>query len=451
VCSSDLARLTGGALRVDTLDVRYTGIDADLAFDDNRILVNALNVRSGGRFTATGSVDFVAGAPADVNLAVQMTDFRAANDFDGTQVTASADLALNGPATGPVLTGWVEIFDSSIRVPEMEGGDTDLQLALADLGQFAPGLEDLQPSAPPLFANVLVDGAEIRLRESVWLETPEMRVQISGDLIVYRSGADLRVFGAADVVRGTYTLAVSGILREFDVTGGRVQFYGTGDLNPTLDVTAAYRIRGAGTGTTGDFNISVNVAGTLLAPTVTLGSDAPIALSEADLISYLIFGQPTFAIERQFAQQFVVQEVVGVLANPLQRGLESFGICDWLRLRPGGAEELLAGSAIECGRELSSQIVVTAQTGFDFRGGDRREWGVGLEWQISRILSAQTSYGESYPSILTRFFDSALRRQLSIGLRGQWEYGRSRGAGSIELLPTEQNGSALPSPIAGGR
>ncbi|MDR0787164.1 MAG: translocation/assembly module TamB [Gemmatimonadota bacterium] len=446
------ARLVDGAVRVDAIGVRYSGIDADITLDQNRILINSLNVRSGGRLAARGSIDFVAGAPADVELTVQMTDFRVINDYEGSQIRASSDLTLRGPASAPVLAGWVELFDSTIRVPEMGGGDADLQLGFLDVGQITPGLEDLQPPGSPLFANILIDGVELRIRESVWLESPELRAQITGDLVLYRSGEDLRIFGALDVVRGTYTLAVSGIYREFDITGGRVQFFGTGDLNPTLDVTAAYRVRGVTSGQeAGDFNVSVNLGGTLLAPTVTLGSDAPIALSEADLISYLIFGRPTFAIEGQFAQDFVVQELVGgVLTNRLQRAFPSMGICDWLRLRPGGAGNILMGSAVECGWELSSRLFATAQTGFDFFGGDQSEWGIALEWRINRRLSAETAYGDSYPSMLTRFYDSTLRRQLSIGLRGQWEYGRSPGAEPIEILP--EPGVVPPSvSIAGGR
>lgn len=432
------ARLAGGALNIDSFNVRYSGINAAVTLTQNRILIDSLSVRSGGTLRAGGTIDFVAGAPATMALAVGMNNFEIIDEPDGTEVHASAELALNGPASAPVLTGWVELFNTTIRVPDMASSEPGLQLAYADVGQLAPGQVDVEPPNAPLFSNILVDGAELRIRESVWLESSEMRVQIAGDLVLYRSGEDLRVFGALDVVRGTYTLAVSGFVREFDVTGGRVQFFGTGDINPSLDVTAAYRVRGTTAGRTGDLNVSVNVGGTLLSPTVTLGSDAPIALSESDLVSYLLFGQPTFAIEGRFAEQFVVQEFFGsVLANELQRPLQSAGLCDWVRVRPGGTENILTGAAVECGWEISPELFVTAQTGLDFLGGDQNEWQVALEWQVNQRWSLETSYGDSHPSVLTRFFDTALRRQLSTMLRGQWEYGRPARDAEIDLVPEE--------------
>ncbi len=438
------ARLSGGAISIDSLNVRYSGINAEVTLAQNRILIDSLSIRSGGTLRAGGSIDFLAGAPASIALTVRMNGFRLVDDPDGSEVNASAELALDGPVSAPVLTGWVELFDSTIRVPDMDDGGVDLRLAYADVGQIAPGVSDVEPPNAPLFANILVDGAQLRLLESVWLESPEIRVQITGDLVLYRSGEDLRVFGALDVVRGTYTLAVSGIVREFDVTGGRVQFFGTGDLNPSLDVTAAYRVRGTSAGRTGDLNVSVNVGGTLLSPTVSLGSDAPIALSESDLVSYLLFGQPTFAIEGRFAEQFVVQEFFGsVVANELQRPLQSAGLCDWVRVRPGGTENILTGAAVECGWEISSELFLTAQTGLGFLGGDPNEWGVALEWQIDQQWSLETAYGDSHPSALTRFFDAALRRQLSTNLRRQWEYGRSSSASGIDLIP-EEPGATLP-------
>src|SRR5690606_25346875 len=113
---------------------------------------------------------------------------------------------------------------------------------------------------------------------------------------------------------GTYTLEISGIARSFDVVSGRVQFFGTGDLNPSLDITAGYRVRQATVGSGGDVTILVQLSGTLLSPRIQLTSDTAVPLAESDLISYLIFGRPNFelgGVNAGFAQQVLVQEVVG--------------------------------------------------------------------------------------------------------------------------------------------
>src|SRR5690606_14417737 len=110
----------------------------------------------------------------------------------------------------------------------------------------------------------------------------------------YRTGEDLRVFGALQALRGTYLLEISAIVREFDVIQGNVQFFGTGQLDPSLDILAGYPVRTSTLGQGGDLTILVHLTGTLLSPRLQLTADTPVPLSEADLISYLMFGQPSF-------------------------------------------------------------------------------------------------------------------------------------------------------------
>src|SRR5690606_33269610 len=145
-----------------------------------------------------------------------------------------------------------------------------------DVTELAPFPES-QPAviAPPL-GDIRVDGVEVALAESVWLESDELTVQITGDLILYRTGEDLRVFGALQAVRGTYALEINAIVREFDVISGRVQFFGTGDLNPSIDILGGYRVRGSTVGSGGDITILIQVTGTLLSPSLQLTADTPV-------------------------------------------------------------------------------------------------------------------------------------------------------------------------------
>ena len=92
-----------------------------------------------------------------------------------------------------------------------------------------------------------------------------------------------------DVIRGTY----SRLPRTFNVTEGSFRFVGTPGFNPDMDVTAVNRLQ---TREGQPLNVTANISGTLLAPQLSLSSDAEVAISEADLMSYLLLGQPASAL-----------------------------------------------------------------------------------------------------------------------------------------------------------
>jgi hypothetical protein len=278
-----------------------------------------------------------------------------------------------------------------------------------------------------------------------------MRVQIDGDLVLYRTGEELRIFGGLNAVRGTYSVQISSIIREFDVIDGRVQFYGTGDINPSLDLRAGYRVPRSSVGSGGELTILVNITGTLLAPRVQLGADTSVPLSEADLLSYLIFGRPSFELSAVtgssgFAQQLVVQEFVGgFLANQLERQiLPVVGICDWVRVSPGATtdfrglvdRDLFASAVIECGLEVANSVFLTGQTGL----GDRSfgEARVSVEWQIDDQWMWEATYGAIPRDPAYRILNQQISTQFSTDLRRQWEYGRPSRRGILDLTPEQE-------------
>jgi hypothetical protein len=440
--------LAGGAVTIEPLGVRYSAIDAEVVLSQNRAVINRFSARSDGSMTASGSIDFPPNSPPRLALSVGLDQFRVIDDPATARVLASGQLSLTGPTTAPVLTGQVAIRESTLRVPDFAAEEPGLELGYLDVA-FDPllGLEAPVPPAP-LFGNIQMDGVQVSIAESVWLESNELRVQINGDLVLFRVADDLRIFGALQAVRGTYALELSAIVREFDIIRGRVQFFGTGDLNPSLDILAGHRVRATAVGRGGDLTILVHLTGTLLAPRVQLTSDTPVPLSETDLISYLLFGQPSFelgGVTRTFAEQLFLQEVVGgLIATELERPILRAGLCDWVRLRPGltttfrgllGAGPL-AGAMIECGWELTTNFFLTGQTGIGgLFGGEFTDWRLGVEWQIDDQWLWEASYGAVRRDPFLRVFDPRTRLQFSTDLRRQWEYGLPTRRAPIDLAP----------------
>ncbi len=124
-----------------------------------------------------------------------------------------------------------------------------------------------------------------------WLRSRVMNVETAGDLSVTfdRQGNQLILQGEIEVVRGTYSLGPSTLT----MTEGTFQFVGTPGFDPGLAVTTERQLR---TREGEPLLITAGLSGTLLSPRINLASDATFAMSEADMVTYLVLGRPTSAL-----------------------------------------------------------------------------------------------------------------------------------------------------------
>jgi autotransporter translocation and assembly factor TamB len=132
-----------------------------------------------------------------------------------------------------------------------------------------------------------------------WLRGRDLNVEMDGELQVFwdRTERDLAMVGELEAVRGYYTV----LGRQFQVRSGGVSFVGTPGVNPNLDIEALYRLRTPEE----QLEIIAGVGGTLLSPRVSLTSNAAFGIAESDLVSYLIFGRPAYALasgQNQYVQ-----------------------------------------------------------------------------------------------------------------------------------------------------
>ena len=175
------------------------------------------------------------------------------------------------------------------------------------------------PDAPSrLLQRLRLDGVRIALGDEVWLRSREANIKLGGSLNVRsaknlgalpggRKGSrdrgdslSLALEGTLTADRGTYTLdlAPAPVQREFAVQNGSITFSGSTELNPYLDINATHDVKRAAQP---DLVITVHIVGPLSPhPAIAFTSSEPY-LSTSDLISYLITGQPTYALNGNFA------------------------------------------------------------------------------------------------------------------------------------------------------
>jgi len=249
--------------------------------------------------------------------------------------------------------------------------------------------------------NLTVDSFTVDVGRDAWLRGKQMNVEVSGELGVYyrRAADDLRLIGTLSAVRGNYLLYGG---RRFDVKSGTIEFLGGTTFDPNLDITAVYRTRTVDTGQ--PLNIQANVSGTLTYPRVSLTSDQS-SISQSDLVSYLLFGVPTYRLTP--GQSRTMQVATGALASSLQgylsSGLETVGRTiglDYVSLTSGetaprdappiSARSIfsdLAGAQIEVGRYIRDDLFLALSGGRTsygstnpYRSGARLEWRFHPTW-----------------------------------------------------------------------
>ena len=110
----------------------------------------------------------------------------------------------------------------------------------------------LMPQPPArLVENLRLDGVSVNLGDEVWLRSAEANIKLGGSLNVTRARDEretrrsalgrgtreepvyrLALSGALSADRGTYTLDLGLVQREFQVQSGRITFFGTRRLQP---------------------------------------------------------------------------------------------------------------------------------------------------------------------------------------------------------------------------
>ncbi|MGH7900098.1 MAG: translocation/assembly module TamB domain-containing protein, partial [Thermodesulfobacteriota bacterium] len=130
--------------------------------------------------------------------------------------------------------------------------------------------------------NVAID-LSVRVPRNAWVRGKGANVEIQGDVEVGKKCDNpLIVTGRVSTIRGTYKI----FGKLFKIQEGTLNFSGTPEINPFLDLKALYQVS--------NVNVIVNISGRVKQPELKLTSEPP--MPETDIISYLLFGTPSSQI-----------------------------------------------------------------------------------------------------------------------------------------------------------
>ena len=227
--------------------------------------------------------------------------------------------------------------------------------------------------------NVVIKGTDLNPSGASPVGLGDVNVTIGGDVRATKKPGDtVRLIGAVNTVRGTYDFQG----RRFDIQrDGRIQFSGSPEINPTLDIVAQRVISGV--------EAQVHVRGTARKPELTLTSRPP--LDEADILSLIIFNQPANALGE--GQQASLAQRAGALASGF--------VASSLARSIGGALELDVfeiqtapedgyGPSVTLGEQVGERLFFKFRQAF----GSQSVSEFILEYQLAEYLRLQTSVAE---------------------------------------------------------
>lgn len=371
-------RLTGylevrdGAATFPALGVRHRELNGRLTLLGDSIRVDSLSVWSGtGQARVQGVVRLVGLARPELDLTIRADEFRAIDDPDFLTITASGNVRLEGPVVGAVLTGSGTVTRGVVHFADIiEKQLVNLDPLTVDSATAALIREQ---RLGPDFENRFLDGLRIEdltleMGSDVHLRSTEADILLAGVVQVQKVADQYRIDGTLRTPRGTYDLYLrpTPIRKRFTVTRGEVRYFGTPDLNAALDIDARHELRGA---RGEDVTVFVHVGGTILAPELRLSSDVQPPLSDAEVISYLIFGAPSaqaasgdvgrYGIEQSAAA--VAGQITGHFGSEL---IADLGIpLDFLEVRPQFGQSNVAAE-IAGGVRLGDRVFVTVSPRF---------------------------------------------------------------------------------------
>ena len=406
-----------GTMTVDRLGAFFRDLNIEpadgrivLRAAEDSLILEALRIRSGGALDtigASGVLHFRAGEPSTVSLRVSANNAALSRQRDGTDLNLSGNISMVGPLKRPTLSGALFVPRANLVFDPL-GARNALDLSSVAARELlgaeeVPVAETAAQSLAALGSFLNVENARVDLGNEVWVQTPEARVKVSGGLSIAMSGDRLALEGEVNANRGQYRLDLGVVSRSFTVDSGRVRFFGSSAIAPTLDISATNTVRVSGGSA---IPVRVHIGGNYDVPVLTLSSSDPLYASapESEIISLLIFGAPTFALDG--AGQSTVRAVTGVLlpsvGGAVEGALQKFfpGINTIQVSTAGGQSQqdlsalsLLDNLSISAGKQIGERTFLRANTGV-CRGGatsTRSSLWVGLsaEYRLSRNLTGQ--------------------------------------------------------------
>jgi translocation and assembly module TamB len=308
--------VANGHLKVETLGITLEGINGRVVLvpgrDSATVSLGAWSGQSpNDRVVMHGWIANLDDNDKRFDLRVGARNFHALDrrTLAKLDVSTTDSLRLRGSMSAASLTGSVRIDRGQLLLPDREQLRKQLVDA-SDVETFgvpnagdSPTIAVVPDASSTLIEHLRLDDVRIDLGDEVRLKSREADIKLGGSLSVLRARDELAgergkyrlaLQGTITADRGSYTLDLGPVRRDFTVQSGTVLFLGTADNNPMIDISALYNVKRPAQS---DLGVVVHLRGPYNPyPEIDLTSNETY-ISQSDLVSYLVTGQPAFQLE----------------------------------------------------------------------------------------------------------------------------------------------------------
>ncbi len=405
--------VAGGDIEVPDMGIRLASMDGLITVDAARDSLNIdrltwTSPASGGSGSLNGSVVFRDLTQPSLDLRFDARGMRAVDKRGVARLdisTGAGGLALRGTPEAASLSGALNVDRGTIYIPELVRKQI-VDLTADEFAQLFDTTDvrnrSIMPQPPSvLMEHLQVNGVTVQLGEDVWLRSREASIKLGGSLTVARVRDDrattrstlargaradaarynLALSGTLSADRGTYTLDLTAVQREFQVQSGRITFFGTPDFNPEIDVSALYNVKQANRA---DIGIRARIHGNFYPqPTLELSS-TDVSLSPTDLVSYLVTGLPSFERSADIgASQRAIEFFIPTVGASVSRALRDQlgGVVDLFQIQSGAVNDpgnvgtssqfrsILSSTRLGGEKQISDKLFFSFSTGLCQLGG----------------------------------------------------------------------------------
>ena len=416
-----------GAMSLPGLGVRYQGMQGSARFQGDSLVLNNVALKSGrGTLGITGSVRLEDLARPVLNLGFRANDFRAIDVGRFLTLDATGGLQLEGPFFHSTLTGNLTANSGVLYFADLVTKRIiDLEdPTIADLVDTTLlRRENLGGGFQNRFLDSLtINNLNVEMGTDVWLRSAEANIQLSGQVQLSKTRQAYTPSGTLEAARGSYTLKIGPVTRDFTVERGTVRYFG--DLNAALDIRATHVVRAV---RGEEIPVIAVITGTLYAPKITLESTFNPPISETDLVSYLVTGYPANEAT-QLGLGTGLSYFSSALSSELERALiQDIGVpLDLIEIRPGvsGSSGTSTLTQVAAGWQLGRKTFLTFNAGFcpeNLSQFTYTNLGASLEFRFSREWRLQASVEPTLQSCRPDFGVPAATNPYQIGSDLRWE------------------------------
>ena len=425
------ATVAGGGMYLPALNVAFDSLRGRADFIGDSILVQNIRMSGGeGGIAINGTVRLEELSRPVLDLDIIANRFRAIDERNFLTLVASGQFKLNGPFYGATLTGsgtansGVLYFADLVNKQVVDLEDpSNLDL----LDTLALRRRRLGEGFQSRFIDeVRVQDFNLQMGSDFWLRSSEANIKLSGQIRTNKVRKEYRFDGTLEAGPGNYTLKVGPVSRDFAVQKGSVTYFGTPDLNAQLDIQAEHVVRAA---SGQEIPVIAHITGTLLRPSLELRSDPGIqpALSEVDLVSYLILGVPS--TQAQLAQQATIQNAASILTSALSSDVERALVSDMglpvdlIEIRPvlaGGSGSGLSALQLAAGWQIGRNAFLRLSTGF-CNQASVIGFGASVDYRLNRNWRLQTSFEPTYQSCTRGYNQWKPSTAYQVGFDALWD------------------------------